>query len=144
MEEPIISTTKEGNNEPQLNEDHAHCVFRHPRRSSSRICPPGPDRQHKVLLRSSAAFEGEHSAKATRSVAWEELDSPQQQCTVTEHSSFVNFSPTTTLSLLHLPYSPDLASPNFFLFLKMKKHLKGRCFHTIAKIQHGSQTTTHT
>jgi hypothetical protein len=26
----------------------------------------------------------------------------------------------------------------------MKKHLKGRCFHTIAKIQHGSQTTTHT
>jgi hypothetical protein len=29
MEEPIISTTEEGKNEPQLNEDHAHCVFRY-------------------------------------------------------------------------------------------------------------------
>jgi hypothetical protein len=27
MEEPIISTTKEGENEPQLNKDHAHRVF---------------------------------------------------------------------------------------------------------------------
>jgi hypothetical protein len=31
----------------------------------------------KVLLRSSAAFEGEHSVKATRSVAREELNSPR-------------------------------------------------------------------
>jgi hypothetical protein len=47
MEEPIISTTKEGENELQLNKDHAQ-VFRHPRYCSSRIRPPGPDRQHKV------------------------------------------------------------------------------------------------
>jgi hypothetical protein len=76
MEEAIISTTEEGENEPQLNEDHAHHVFRHPRHFSSRIRPPGPDRQQKVLLRSSAAFEGEHSAKVIGSVAPEELDSP--------------------------------------------------------------------
>jgi hypothetical protein len=57
-------------------EDHAHHVFRHPRDCSSRIRPPGPDRQHRVLLRSSVAFEGEHSAKAIGFVAREELDSP--------------------------------------------------------------------
>jgi hypothetical protein len=33
-------------------------------------------------------FEGEHSANATTSVACEELDSPQWQWTITEHSSF--------------------------------------------------------
>jgi hypothetical protein len=76
MEEPIISMTEEGENEPQLNKDHAHHVFRHPRYCSSRIRPPGPDRQQKVFLQSSAAFEGEHSAKAIESVAREELDTP--------------------------------------------------------------------
>jgi hypothetical protein len=44
MEEPIISTTEEGENEPQLNEDLVHRVFGHPPHCSS----PGPDRQHKV------------------------------------------------------------------------------------------------
>jgi hypothetical protein len=82
MEEPIISTTEEGENEPQLNKDHAHCVCRHPQHCSSQIRPPGPDRQQKVVLRSSAAFEGEHSAKAIGSVAREELDSPRRQRTV--------------------------------------------------------------
>jgi hypothetical protein len=92
MEEPIISMTEEGKNEPQLNKDNAH-VFRHPRHFSLRIRPLGPDCQHIVLLRSSAAFEGEHSAKATESVVYKELDSPRRECTVTEHSSFVSHQP---------------------------------------------------
>jgi hypothetical protein len=40
------------------------------------------------------------------------------------------------LSLLHPPYSPDLAPADIFLFLKMKMQLKGHSFHTIAEIQH--------
>jgi hypothetical protein len=77
MEESIISLTEEGENEPQLNKDHAHRVFLHPQHCSSQICStPGPDHQHKHLLRSSAAFEGEHSVKATGSVMRKELDSP--------------------------------------------------------------------
>jgi hypothetical protein len=94
MEEPIISKTEEGRNEPQLNEDHVHHVFRLPWHCSSRIRTPGSDRQHKVLLRSSAMFEGEHLEKAIGSLA-RKLDSPRQ-CTITEHSLFVSFSPTTT------------------------------------------------
>jgi hypothetical protein len=57
---------------------------------------------------------------------------------VTEHSSFVSFSPTT-LSLPHLPYSPDLAPVDFSLYPKMKKQLKGRRFHMVTEIQHESQ-----
>jgi histone-lysine N-methyltransferase SETMAR len=43
------------------------------------------------------------------------------------------------LSLLHPPYSPDLAPADFFLFPKMKKQLKGRRFHSVADIQRESQ-----
>jgi transposase len=43
------------------------------------------------------------------------------------------------LSLLHPPYSPDLAPADFFLFPKMKIQLKGRRFHSIADIQRESQ-----
>jgi hypothetical protein len=61
MEEPIISTTEEGENEPQLNKDHAHRVSSTSAALfNANLSPPEPDRQHKVLLRSFAAFEGEH------------------------------------------------------------------------------------
>jgi transposase len=52
------------------------------------------------------------------------------------------FASHNMLSLPHLPYSPDLAPADFF-FLKMKIQLKGNRFHTVAKIQCESQTTTH-
>jgi hypothetical protein len=48
------------------------------------------------------------------------------------------------LLLQHLPYSPDLAPADFFLFPKMKMLLKGCRFHTVAEIQRELQTTTHT
>jgi hypothetical protein len=76
MEEPIMPMTEEGKNEPQLNKDDANSVLQHPRHCSLRIHPTGPDRRHKVVLQSSVAFEGEHSAKVTRSVALKGLDSP--------------------------------------------------------------------
>jgi hypothetical protein len=43
------------------------------------------------------------------------------------------------LLLQHSPYSADLAPADFFLFPKMSTQLKGRCFHTVAEIQHESQ-----
>jgi len=35
----------------------------------------------------------------------------------------------------HLPYAPDLAPADFFLFPKIKTTLKGRRFQTIEEIQ---------
>ena len=37
--------------------------------------------------------------------------------------------------LLHLPYSPDLAPCDFFLFPRMKKVLKGKCFANVEKVK---------
>jgi hypothetical protein len=39
----------------------------------------------------------------------------------------------------HPPYSPDLASSDFFLFPKLKMKLKGRRFQKIEEIQAESQ-----
>jgi len=43
------------------------------------------------------------------------------------------------IALPQPPYSPDLAPCNFFLFLKMKLHLKGRRFDIVEEIQRESQ-----
>jgi hypothetical protein len=37
--------------------------------------------------------------------------------------------------LAHPPYSPDLAPPDFHLFLKLKKHLRGLRFQTEEDVQ---------
>jgi hypothetical protein len=37
--------------------------------------------------------------------------------------------------VLHSPYSPDLIPAEFFLFLKLKRTLKGRRFQTVEEIQ---------
>jgi hypothetical protein len=44
----------------------------------------------------------------------------------------------------HLPYSPDLAPCEFFLFPEMKLKLKGRRFDTIEEIQAESQRVLDT
>ena len=44
----------------------------------------------------------------------------------------------------HLPYSPDLAPPDYFLFPKVKSHLKGRLFDSISDIQKAVTSTLKT
>jgi hypothetical protein len=48
------------------------------------------------------------------------------------------------ITLLHLPYSPDLAPCNFFLFPKMKLQLNGCCFDRLEEIQRESQNVLGT
>jgi len=33
------------------------------------------------------------------------------------------------------PYSPDLAPCNFFLFSRMKRDLKGKCFQNVEEVR---------
>jgi hypothetical protein len=54
------------------------------------------------------------------------------------------FASTNTTVIPYSPYSPDLASCNFFLFPKMKLLLKRRCFGSIKEIQTLSQNVTKT
>jgi len=44
----------------------------------------------------------------------------------------------------HPPYSPDLARPDYFLFPKVKSHLKGRLFDSISDIQKTVTSTLNT
>jgi hypothetical protein len=48
------------------------------------------------------------------------------------------------ITLLHPPYSPDLARCDFFLFPKMKPQLKGRCFDEVKEIQRESRNVLGT
>ena len=49
-----------------------------------------------------------------------------------------------TTVITHSPYPPDLATCDFFLFLKMKLKLKGRCFDSIKEIQAVSKNVMKT
>ena len=44
----------------------------------------------------------------------------------------------------HPPYSPDLAPADYFLFPKVKSHLKGRLFDSISYIQKAVTSTLNT
>ena len=46
--------------------------------------------------------------------------------------------------LNHLPYSSDLAPADYFLFPKVKSHLKGRLFDSISDIQKAVKSTLNT
>jgi len=55
---------------------------------------------------------------------------------LTRHSLFMNFfTKHETILVPQPPYSPDLASADFFLFPKWKSVLKGRRFHTVEEIE---------
>ena len=44
----------------------------------------------------------------------------------------------------HHPYSPDLAPADYFLFPKVKSHLKWRLFESISDIQRAVRSTINT
>jgi len=44
----------------------------------------------------------------------------------------------------HPPYSPDLAPAGYFLFPKVKSHMKGRLFDSISDIQKAVTSTLNT
>jgi len=44
----------------------------------------------------------------------------------------------------HPPYSPDLAPADYFLFRKVKSHLKGRLFDSHSDIQKAATSTLNT
>jgi len=45
------------------------------------------------------------------------------------------FTPKNVTTLYHLPYSPDLSPPEYFLFPTLKMKLKGLNFAYVAEIQ---------
>ncbi|GFX59503.1 mariner Mos1 transposase [Trichonephila clavipes] len=57
----------------------------------------------------------------------------------TSHTAFIitNFlAQSNTPVIPHPPYSPDLAPCDFFLFLRLKREMKGKHWETVENIQH--------
>jgi hypothetical protein len=64
---------------------------------------------------------------------------------LTHHSLFDNFRTSKNITVIpHLPYSPDRAPCDFFLFPKMKLRLKGRRFDVTEEIHAESQEVIDT
>jgi hypothetical protein len=53
----------------------------------------------------------------------------------TKLQAFANFWPKKFATIYHPTYSPDLSSPDYFLFPKLKMKLKGFHFADFAEIQ---------
>ena len=86
MGEPRIPKNKEGEAEPQRDQEHAHRVFWHSRDCAPWICPRRQDPECRVLLQCSSPSEGGHSAKTTWNVARVQLAAPWWQCTLSPSS----------------------------------------------------------
>jgi hypothetical protein len=54
------------------------------------------------------------------------------------------FGSTMRTVLDHPPYSPDLVPADYFLFRKVKSHLKGRLFESISDIQKAVTSSLNT
>ena len=121
VEDPNISTIDEGEIGPQRDQEHDHRFLRHSQRCSPWIRPRGPDRQRQVLLQLSEVSEGGHSGETPWTVHegnWmlHDDNAPSYRALVTPE--FIGRNSMVTL--LHPPYSSDLAHCNFFFFPKMK------------------------
>ena len=70
--------------------------------------------QHQIFGQAWLERNGDHSRFADRLFRWELLPHP--------------------------PYSPDLAPSDFFLFPKLKEHLKGFCFNDTNEAKQAAKT----
>src|SRR5579859_85364 len=62
--------------------------------------------------------------------------------TMLRHIKLILLSENKVKILFHPPYNPDLASCDFFLFLKIKKELGGRSFSNIENLSRAVQAIT--
>jgi len=144
MEEPRIPKTKEGEAEPQRDQEHALCVFRHSRDCTPWICPQRSDRKRRVYC---SVRHLREDIQRKRPELWRAGNWLLHDDSAPSHQALVTcefLAHNSIITLLHLPYSPDLAPCNFFLFPKMKLQLKGRRFDRPEEIQRESQNVLGT
>jgi hypothetical protein len=61
--------------------------------------------------------------------------SPQPRASAQSPECEKFLTKNSMIRLLHPPYSPDLAPCDFFLFLRMKKVLKGKRFADVKEVK---------
>jgi len=135
MEEPRIPKTEEGEAEPQHDQEHAQRVFDIRGIVHLEFAPEGQtvnaDFYCNVLRH---LREGPELWRVGNWLLHDD-NAPSHRALVTHEFLAHN----STITLLHPPYSPDLAPCDFFLFPEMKLQLKGRHFDRVEEIQQESQ-----
>lgn len=142
--EAFISSTKDGMTELQLNQEQDHRSF---------------DIQgtvHQELVPSGLSANWEFDRDILRHL---KEDTRQKKMDLWSIKNWILFNTnapchwvlltcklmakSNMVSLLHLPYFPDLIPSNFYLLPKMKMQLKGYRFNTVAEIINESQNIFH-
>jgi len=126
-------------------EDYVGDFVRLARRNPQRICSGGWNCQCSVLQRCNGRLLNRIRRvrpDMCESGNWFLLhdNAPSHNATIVKQ--FLAQRKVTVLD--HPPYSPDLAPSDYFLFPKMKSHLKGRLFDSISDIQKAVASTLNT
>ena len=130
---PLTSTEK-GPNEQIKSEIHAHYFFLFKRNSSQGVCATRTDCEANILPTGTRVFRN-RVVCVRREIAntwFLHHDNAPSHTTFAVREFLAQHNITT---LPHPPYSPDLAPCDFFLFPKLKTHLKGHHFGTVENVQ---------
>ncbi|UYV71021.1 hypothetical protein LAZ67_8001448 [Cordylochernes scorpioides] len=128
-----IPAAEESKNVKVPSQDNADCVFRQSGVNSQRVCPSGDinaEFYNEVLRRLHKAVKRKRQDLAQR---WR-----LHHDNAPAHTAFLVTSYLTRIGVVVLPqppYRPDMSPPDFFLFPKVKRCLKGHRFDDIPNIQ---------
>jgi len=130
-----VTSTKEGPNEQIKSEIHAHQFFFYSKGIVHKeFVPPGQTVNQTFYLQVPERFRN-RDVRVRREISntWFLRHDKAPSHTSFAVWEFLAQHNITTLS--HPPYSPDLAPCDFFLFPKLKTHLKGHHFETVENVQ---------
>ena len=131
MEEPRIPKTEEGEAEPQCDQKHAR-VFRHSRVVHLEFVPKGQTVNTEFYC--NVLHRLREDIRRKRPELWHAGNWLLHDDNAPSHQALVTHEFLAHITLLHPPYSPDLAPCDCFLFPKMKLQLKGRRFDGVEEI----------
>jgi len=125
-----VTSTKEGSNEQIKSEIHAHHFFLF---KGKEFVPPGQAVNQTFYLQVLERLRN-RVLRVRREIANTWL---LHHDNAPSHTSFAvrEFLAQHITTLSHPPYSPDLAPCDFFLFPKLKTHLKGHHFGTAENVE---------
>ena len=129
-----VSSTKEGSNEQIIDEIDAHCFLDSKGVVHKEFVRPGHTVNAtfymEVLKRLKKRVTHAHPEIAYTWVLHHENAPSHASLLVREF-----LAKQTVATLPQLPYSPDLAPPDFFLFPRLKSSFKGHHFGTVKNVQ---------
>ena len=129
-----FSSSKESTHEQIQGENHDYCFFRHPWHCAQRICTSKTDSYH-AFYKDVLEQLRKRVQRVRRDIA-DDWVLQHDNAPANTELTIREFVPKKNIPVLpQPPYSPVLASYDFYLFPKLKSKLKGHHFRTMENIQ---------